>query len=412
MNTIKTVAFAAMASFVATNAYAQQRDLVINYDDLNPAPKEAFETIIEDFKAANPDINVVTNIQDREAYKTAIRNFLTADAPDVASWYAGNRMRPFVDAGLFMDVSDVWEENNLSEPLAATKPSMTVDGKQYGVPYTNYQWGIYYREDIFEEQGIEVPETFDELLEASAKLKEAGITPFTIGTKFLWTAAGVFDYLNLRTNGYDFHNQLTAGEVKYTDPKVREVFENWKKLVEPGYFVENHASMSWQDALAPFVNGEAAMYVMGNFAVAPMREAGLTDEQIGYFPFPTINPDVERAEEAPTDTFHIPSNAKNVEDAKKFLAYIAQPDVQTKWNEALGQLPINSEASVNEEDEFLKAGFETVSTAAGIAQFYDRDAPAEMAKAGMEGFQEFMIKPDRLDDILERLDKVQERVYE
>ena len=412
MNTFKTIAFAAMASLVTSSAYAQQRDLVINYDDLNPAPKAAFETIVEDFKAANPDINVVTNIQDREAYKTAIRNFLTADAPDVASWYAGNRMRPFVDAGLFMDVSDVWEENNLSEPLAATKPSMTVDGKQYGVPYTNYQWGIYYRQDIFEDLGIEVPETFDELLEASATLKENGITPFTIGTKFLWTAAGVFDYLNLRTNGYEFHNQLTAGEVKYTDDRVREVFENWKKLVEPGYFVENHASMSWQDALAPFVNGEAAMYVMGNFAVAPMREAGLTDDQIGYFPFPTINPDVERAEEAPTDTFHIPSNAKNVEDAKKFLAYIAQPDVQTKWNEALGQLPINSEASVNEEDEFLKAGFETVSTAAGIAQFYDRDAPAEMAKAGMEGFQEFMIKPDRLDDILTRLDKVQERVYE
>ena len=53
----------------------------------------------------------------------------------------------------------------------------------------------------------------------------------------------------------------------------------------------------------------------------------------------------------------------------------------------------------------------TVSTAAGLAQFYDRDAPAEMAKAGMEGFQEFMVKPDRLDAILKRLDKVQKKVY-
>ena len=48
---------------------------------------------------------------------------------------------------------------------------------------------------------------------------------------------------------------------------------------------------------------------------------------------------------------------------------------------------------------------------AGLAQFYDRDAPAEMAKAGMEGFQEFMVKPDRLDAILKRLDKVQKKVY-
>ena len=63
------------------------------------------------------------------------------------------------------------------------------------------------------------------------------------------------------------------------------------------------------------------------------------------------------------------------------------------------------------DDKFLRKGFETLNTAAGLAQFYDRDAPADMAKAGMEGFQEFMIKPDRLDKILKRLDRIQKRVY-
>ena len=78
---------------------------------------------------------------------------------------------------------------------------------------------------------------------------------------------------------------------------------------------------------------------------------------------------------------------------------------------AIGQLPVNSNATVG-DDKFIKAGFEALSTSdGGIAQFYDRDAPAEMAKAGMEGFQEFMINPDRLDAILERLDRIQERVY-
>ena len=53
-----------------------------------------------------------------------------------------------------------------------------------------------------------------------------------------------------------------------------------------------------------------------------------------------------------------------------------------------------------------KQGFETVSTAAGLAQFYDRDAPAAMAKAGMEGFQEFMLDTSKMMAILERLDGV------
>ena len=48
----------------------------------------------------------------------------------------------------------------------------------------------------------------------------------------------------------------------------------------------------------------------------------------------------------------------------------------------------------------------------GIAQFFDRDFPAEMAAAGMEGLQEFMVFPDNLDDILQRLEQVRERVYE
>jgi multiple sugar transport system substrate-binding protein len=64
------------------------------------------------------------------------------------------------------------------------------------------------------------------------------------------------------------------------------------------------------------------------------------------------------------------------------------------------------------DDPFLKQGFEVLSTAeGGIAQFFDRDAPAQMAKAGMEGFQEFMAYPDRLDAILERLESVRQRVY-
>ncbi|MFK8078516.1 MAG: ABC transporter substrate-binding protein [Granulosicoccus sp.] len=404
----KTAVALAMAGLVSSTAAA--RDLVINFDDPGQAPKQGFDMAVDKFKAANPDINVIVNITDREAHKTAIRNFLSAEAPDVTAWYPGNRMAPFVNAGQFEDVSDLWEAEGFMDSLASTLPAMTLDGKQWGVPYTYYQWGIYYRKDLFESNGIDVPANWDDLLAASAKLKEAGITPFTIGTKYLWTAAGVFDYLNLRTNGYDVHNELTAGRIKYTDERIADVFEKWKQLVEPGYFIENHASMSWQDALAPFVNGEAAMYVMGNFSVAAMREAGLTDDQIDYFPFPEINPDVPRAEEAPTDAFFIPSNAKNKEDARKFLAFIAQPDIQTEWNKIIGQLPINKNSSVG-DDKFLQKGFETVSTAQGLAQFYDRDAPAEMAKAGMEGFQEFMVKPERLQDILKRLDNIQSRVY-
>ena len=402
-------ALVAGASMMASQAFAGE--LVINTDTSDPAPKAAFEAVIAGFEKENPDVNVTWNLFDHEGYKTSIRNFLTADAPDLANWYAGNRMLPYVNAGLFEPVDDVWAEHGLNESLASAAASMTIDGKKWGVPYTYYQWGVYYRKDIFEQNGIAVPTNWAEFKAAGEALKAAGVTPITIGSKYLWTTAGVFDYLNLRTNGYDFHMALTKGEIAWTDSRVRDTMNNWKELVDAGFFIDNHAAYSWQEALAPMVQGDAAMYVMGNFSVAPLRAAGLTDDQLGFFQFPVINPNVALAEEAPTDTIHIPANAKNKTDAKRFLAYLARADVQTEINATLGQLPINSGSSVA-DDKFLQAGYKMLSsTEGGIAQFFDRDAPAEMAKAGMEGFQEFMVKPERLDKILERLEKVRQRIY-
>ena len=410
LKTLKTgLTGVAIATMMATTALAGE--LVINTDTSDPAPKAAFEALIKGFEAENPDVTVTWNLFDHEGYKTSIRNFLTADAPDLANWYAGNRMLPYVNAGLFEPVDDVWEENGLNDTLGSAAASMTIDGKKWGVPYTYYQWGVYYRKDIFENLGIAVPTTWDAFKAAGQTLIDNGVTPVTIGTKYLWTAGGVFDYLNLRTNGYDFHMALTKGEVAWTDDRVRATMANWKELLDMGFWIENHAAYSWQEALAPMVQGDAAMYVMGNFAVAPLRDAGLSDDQLGFFQFPVIDPSIPVAEEAPTDTIHIPSNAKNKEDAKKFLAYLARADVQTEMNKTLGQLPINKNSEVA-DDKFLVAGLDMLSnTTGGIAQFFDRDARAEMAKAGMEGFQEFMVKPERLDQILARLEKVRARVY-
>jgi multiple sugar transport system substrate-binding protein len=401
-----------VALLAGTSAIAQQRVLTFNTDTSDPAPKAAFEALIADFEAEYPEIDVVVNLFDHEGYKTAIRNFLTADSPDLANWYAGNRMAPFVNAGQFMDVSDVWADNGLNEQLASAAPSMTIDGKQWGVPYTYYQWGMYYNKALYEQVGATVPANFDEFVANCELFKAAGIDCLTTGTSAMWPAAGIFDYFNLRTNGYDFHMALTAGEVEWTDPRVRETFAQWGRLVEPGYITANAAAIDWQDAAALLSQGKAANYVMGNFAVATFKDGGMTDDTLGFFPFPEINPDVARAEDAPTDTVHIPAGAKNVEDAKTFLAFLARADVQTKLNAELGQLPVNNQSTVNQEDPFLAAGFTMLSEAAGLAQFFDRDAPAEMAASGMEGFQEFMAYPGNLEDILNRLESDRQRIYE
>ena len=167
-------------------------EMSIFLDTSNPAPRATMEAMIARFQEKHPDLAIETTVIDREAYKTQIRNFLTADAPDVATWYAANRMAPYVGAGLFEDVSDLWEEEDIAKKLESTKGAMTIDGKQWGVPYTYYQWGVYYRKDIYEELGLEEPTTWEEMKANCQKILDAGKKCYTIGTKFLWTAGGWF----------------------------------------------------------------------------------------------------------------------------------------------------------------------------------------------------------------------------
>lgn len=402
------------ALLLSTSAFAQDKRVVTWNADYDPIPLAAAEALIADFEAANPEIDVVLTNFDHEAYKNAIRNFLTADPPDLANWYAANRMRPFVEAGLFADISDVWANNGLNESLASSVLSSTIDGKQYAIPYTYYQWGIYYNRDAYKAAGVEVPGpegvTWDQFLANCEKFKAANIDCVTTGSSALWPVAGIFDYISMRTNGYQFHSDLAAGKISWTSPEVAKVFENFGKL-QP-FVTTNHAAIDWQDAAALLVQGKAANYVMGNFAVGVFKEGGMTNDNLGFMVFPEITPGIERAEEAPTDTIHLTSGAKNPEDAKTFLAYMASAEAQSKWNAAVGQLPTNKNATVDPADPFLTAGFQALSTATGgIAQFWDRDADAEYAKVGMEGFQQFLVQPDQLSAILDRLEQARTRLY-
>ena len=414
----RTIATLAASTLLAGAAFADGHglsgELRIISDMSNPAPRAVMEGLVADFSEMHPGLEVDLTIVDREAWKTQIRNALGANPPDVVNWYAANRMTPYVDAGLFMDISDLWEEEQFAD-LASTKGAMTLNGAQWGVPYTYYQWGVYYRQDIFEELGLSEPSTWDEELANCQAIIDSGRKCYTIGTKFLWTAGGWFDYLNSRTNGYDFHIELARGEVEWTDDRVRQTFANWRQLIDMGAFIDDHQNYSWQEALPFMINGEATAYLMGNFSVPHFREGGLTDDQLDFYQFPVINPDVDYAEDAPTDTFHIASGAQNVDAAKEFLRFVTSADVQSAINggDALGQLPVNAAAAVS-DDKFIQQGFEMLSNNAGggVMQFFDRDFPAEMASVGMEGLQEFMVFPDNLDDILARLEEARQRIYQ
>tara|TARA_Y100001970_G_scaffold86270_1_gene108720 strand:- start:2765 stop:3997 length:1233 start_codon:yes stop_codon:yes gene_type:complete len=407
MKFLKIIALSGIFAGLITQSALSAGKLVISANTSDKGPRAAFEAIVDKFRAANPSIEVEFNVTEHEAYKTAIRTFLAADkGPDVGYWFAGNRMAGFVADGLFEDISDVWSSNGLDKSMASTMPSVTFQGKQYGLPYSYYQWGVYYRKDIYEANGVSVPKTYDELLANCKKLRAKGITPVTIGTKYLWTAAGWFDYVNMRTNGLDYHINLMLGKTSYTDNGVVNTFKNWKKAVDAGCFLDGHQNYSWQEGQAPLINGEAASYLMGNFLVGNLPEE--TQGQLDFHQFPPIDPNMELGEDAPTDLIFIPSNAQNKENAKLFLAFVSSAENLTALNAALGQLSPHS-GSAAPSDRFQKAGAAMLSKSK-TAQFYDRDTSPEMAKVGMQLMVDFMLEPDSMMEILEEMEEERKRI--
>ena len=405
---MKKLILAGVAALAFGATAHAEGNLVIASNASEATPKGALEEIVARFSAANPDISVTINTTEHEAYKTAIRNFLVADqGPDIGLWFAGNRMAGFVESGLFMDVSDVWEAEGWTSTMASTADAVTFDGKQYSLPTDFYQWGVYARGDILEANGIAPFETYDDLIAACEKLNAAGITPFAIGTKYLWTAAGWFDYVNMRTNGLAYHIDLMLGKTPYTDDGVRATFANWARAVDAGCFLDGHQNLSWQEAQAPLINGEAAMYLMGNFLLGGLPEE--TVDNMTFFQFPDIDASLARGEDAPTNTVFIPSNAQNVENAKKFLAFMGSKESTDFWAKTNGVLSTRSDAAAP-SDRFMQAGAEMLSRSV-TAQFYDRDTTPEMASAGMKGMVEFMLDPSAIDDILEDLEDVREEIF-
>jgi len=399
-----------MLSAVLLSGVVQAGTLSINIAFKGASQRAVWQSTLDEFKKANPDIEIKAAFIDEEAYKVQLPGWLATAAPDIVTWHNGERMAYYASRGLFEDLSADWAKNNWNGMYASGKEASSYKGKQYALPTVYYSWGLFYRKDVFQKAGITAePKTWAAFMDANKKLKAAGVTPFTVGGRDAWTLAGWFDYLDLRINGNAFHQQLMKGDIAYTDPRVKKVYAAWKTLIDAKYFIDSPLSYDL-DAAQPFLfQGKAAMMLMGTFIAKGFPPAQAA--QIGYFQFPIVDPAVPTAEEGPIESLHIPTKAKNKVDAHRFLAFAGTPQISAKLAEGLGSLPANSQSPAPKEP-VSKIGFDILSaTQGGIAQFYDRDMDKEMADEGMKGMQKFVNDPAALDAILNQLEQTRKRIY-
>jgi multiple sugar transport system substrate-binding protein len=148
------------------------------------------------------------------------------------------------------------------------------------------------------------------------------------------------------------------------------------------------------------------MMLMGGFVVPQFPDQVVDD--IGVFPFPIIDPEQSIAEEAPTDLLFIPNHARNPDAAKRFLQFVARPDIQSWFNRRLGTIAPSRQVPAP-ENRLVAEGQAILQRATGYSQFFDRETPRSVSGPAMDALVHFLNGDVSVDDIVATLTTIRQR---
>ena len=241
-----------------------------------PENVELYNTLVNKFMEENPDIQVNVTLAESTT-TTLISRVAAGNIPQLVSVFPWNASyKDMFREGLFMDLTD---QDFMKRVTPSVLERCEVNGKQNSLPLTTNSFGLYYNVDIFNELGLTIPKTMDEMWGVCDKLVEAGIQPFSFPDKKAVRINQQFDRMLIGCVDHDFYSkcdeQINGSYNIKDDPNIRKYAETILKLREYG----NPDSLGYDDepAYEEFTSGKSAMYIDGSWAVTT---------------FETMNPDL------------------------------------------------------------------------------------------------------------------------
>ena len=181
-----------------------------------------------------------------------------------------------------------------------------------------------YNKTLFEENGWELPETWDEFFALGDKAKEKGIALFTYAgihpgymESLLWPAIASAAGIDTTT---DISNYV---EGSFSSPEVMEVLANIQKIAADGYLMEGTVALNHTQSQTDMMMNKALFIPNGNWMEGEMKDAPRADGfEFGLTTAPSLNAGDQRYVMTSVEQFSIPAGAKNPELAKEFLRFL------------------------------------------------------------------------------------------
>ncbi len=342
------------------------------------------------FVADNPCVQINITVLENEAFKARLTTVMqSGEPPDIFQSWGGGVLWAYADAGLLRDITPELEgEWRDSIGAKSALELFGKDGAYYGIPWEWGAVGMYYNKDLFEQAGLDPenpPTTWSEFLSTVQTLKDAGITPITVGEGDKWPGHFWWVYLAIRNGGQQAFLDAFNRDGSFTDAPFVKAGEDLQDLIALDPFPEGYLGFTYNDSAAVFGNGEAAMELMGQWHQNVQKDSsedGVGVTNLGWFEFPMVEGGAGNASDVlgGGDGFGIGKDAPDA--AVAFARFLTSAENQVDALETVGfGPPTATDAQSAITDPVQLQILEARNNAAYFQLYYDQFLPPAVGGA-------------------------------
>jgi raffinose/stachyose/melibiose transport system substrate-binding protein len=320
------------------------------------------------FQKENPGIIVEDiSVQDSNAYISKVKASVAAGSPpDVYITDAYAQILDQVKSGMVKDISGLINSPEWTGPKDPavlypwTYEQYGIKGV-YGCPNQVVTEQMFVNTKILKDLGLEVPETWEDIIAMVPTLAENGYQPVSLGSKDSWHAGAFHTALFLKMYGAEFRDKFISGQIKWTDPESVAVFEKFKELIDAGVFGDSDVAVDTFVAMQDFCNGNYPMLISPSFFFSTIQASDLAaDFTVVNIPYFKDHPEYKDTWSAGTgEGFVITSEVGTPEydAACKLLTFLMSKQTFSEYAAILGGgvFPVDVDFDASKSDHIMKA---------------------------------------------------------
>ena len=359
----------------------------------------ALETVFEAYRRQYPDVEVI-NASIAGGGGSAARPVLQTrlvgnNPPDTWQTHPGAEvMTQYVGPGFAEPLGDLYEEEGWYDVFPQTLLDMV---SQDSVPYlvvlnlhrSNTLW---YNKPLLERNGITVGEalTHDELFALAERLKAAGVTPLCMGDAGIWATGIMFENTLAGVIGPQRYLGLWNGSTSFEDADVKQAMTTYGRLLD--YLNNDHAALSWDQAVTKLIEGGCAFYSMGDWVYGEFVQAGLEDNvDFGW----VAHPGTEDTYLMVSDGFTLAKDAPHPDHTRDILRVMGQKEVQEAFNLQKGSICARTDCDRARFGPYLNWAMDTYETATIVPTvIHGSAAAADFQQALNDALTAFVVNRD------------------